>query len=76
MRKLLLVFACALTILSAIGCNNATNRYYDIRLQSKARDEQRWDTVQRDLRTMQYDFDTIFGLNYMNDYNDYPTPNY
>jgi hypothetical protein len=76
MKKLLLVLTSALTILSAIGCSSATNRYYDTVLRTKTRDWQRGDTVQRDFRLIPYDFDAIFGTDYSGPYNDYPRPNY
>lgn len=74
MKKLLLMGACAVAILFSIGCYDS--RYYDGKLMTKARDGQRADTVQRDLRLIPYDFDAIFGLNYTQNYNDYPRPNY
>ena len=74
MKKLLLLGVCAVVMLLAIGCYDS--RYYDVKLQTKARDRQRADTVSRDFRMIPYDFDAIFGLNYSQMYNDYPKPNY
>ena len=72
--KKLLFGACALTILFSMGCYS--NQYYDDNLHTSWRNDQRADSVQRDLRMIPYDFDSIFGMNYSQNYNDYPTPNY
>ena len=74
MKKLLLVGICAVAVLSSIGCSDS--KYYDTVLKTGMRNRQRADTVQRDLRMMPFDFDAIFGLNYSQSYNDYPSPNY
>jgi len=74
MKKLLLLGTCAAAILFSLGCYDS--KYYDNKLLTKARNDQRADTVNRDLRLIPYDFDAIFGLNYTQNYNDYPTPNY
>jgi len=65
---------CAVAMLFSMGCYDS--QYYDVKLMTKARDSQRADTVNRDLRLIPYDFDSIFGLNSSQNYNDYPKPNY
>ena len=74
MKKLWLLGACAAAILFSLGCYDS--KYYDTKLHTAARNDQRADTVNRDLRLIPYDFDAIFGLNYSQNYNDYPSPNY
>jgi len=74
MKKLLLLGTCAVAMLFSMGCYDS--QYYDVKLMTKARDSQRADTVNRDLRLIPYDFDSIFGLNSSQNYNDYPKPNY
>lgn len=74
MRKVLLSVVCAILLLAAIGCHES--KYYDIRLQTQARNEQRLDTLRRDLRLIMHDLDLIFGLDYSSLRSDYPTPNY
>ncbi len=78
MKRLLGVGVCValsvVGILSSMGCYDS--KYYDARLMTKARNAQRADTVNRDLRLIPYDFDSIFGLNYSQNYDDYPRPNY